>query len=148
MIGGPRLAEGGSHNKMDCEGQPASGNSDLLLEEGREQRRQSLVSKLQTLLHVQDVWRENPEWTLFTDRVRAKSLQSCPTPCDPMDCSQPGSSVHGMFQVRVPEWATISSFRASSLPRDRTCISYISCTGRWVLYHWCHLGSPIDCLPG
>ena len=61
MIGGPRLAEGGSHNKMDCEGQPTSGNSDLPLEEGREQRRQSLVSKLQTLLHVQDVWRENPE---------------------------------------------------------------------------------------
>ena len=34
----------------------------------------------------------------------AKSLQSCPTPCDPVDCSPPGSSVHGIFQVRVLEW--------------------------------------------
>ena len=62
MTGGPRLAEGGSHNKMDREGQPISGNSDLL-EEGRAERRQSVINKLQrqTLLHLQDLWRENPE---------------------------------------------------------------------------------------
>ena len=34
----------------------------------------------------------------------AKSLQSCPTLCDPMDCSLPGSSIHGIFQARVLEW--------------------------------------------
>ena len=34
--------------------------------------------------------------------------QSCPTPCDPMDCSPPGSSVHGIFQARVLEWVAIS----------------------------------------
>ena len=34
----------------------------------------------------------------------AKSLQSCPTLCDPMDCRPPGSSVHGIFQARVLEW--------------------------------------------
>ena len=37
----------------------------------------------------------------------AKSLQSCPTLCDPMDCSLPGSSVHGICQARVPEWVAI-----------------------------------------
>ena len=34
--------------------------------------------------------------------------QSCPMPCDPMDCSLPGSSVHGIFQARVLEWVAIS----------------------------------------
>ena len=38
----------------------------------------------------------------------AKSLQSCPTASDPMDCSLPGSSVHGIFQVGVLEWVTIA----------------------------------------
>ena len=38
----------------------------------------------------------------------AKSLQSCPTLSDPMDCSLPGSSVHGIFQVRVLEWVAIA----------------------------------------
>ena len=39
--------------------------------------------------------------------VAAKSLQSCPTPSDPMDCSLAGSSVHGIFQARVLEWVAI-----------------------------------------
>ena len=38
----------------------------------------------------------------------AKSFQSCPTPKDPMDCSLPGSSVHGIFQARVLEWGAIA----------------------------------------
>ena len=38
----------------------------------------------------------------------AKSLQSCPTLCDPMDCSPPGSSIHGIFQARVLEWRAIA----------------------------------------
>ena len=37
-----------------------------------------------------------------------KSLQSCPTLCDPMDCSLPGSPIHGIFQARVLEWVAIS----------------------------------------
>ena len=44
----------------------------------------------------------------------AKSLQSCSTLCDPMDCSPPGSSVHGIFQARVLEWGAIAF--SSSLP--------------------------------
>ena len=38
----------------------------------------------------------------------AKSLQSCTTLCDPMDCSPPGSSIHGIFQARVLEWGAIA----------------------------------------
>ena len=62
--------------------------------------------------------------------------QSCPTLCDPMDCSLPASSVHGILQARMLEWVAISSSRGSSPPRDRTYISCISCTGRWILYYW------------
>ena len=65
--------------------------------------------------------------------------QSCLAFCDPMGCSLPGSSVHGILQARIPEWVAISFFRGSSPPRDRTCVSCIYCIGRWVLYHYCHL---------
>ena len=52
--------------------------------------------------------------------------QSCPTLCYPMDCSPPGSSVHGIFQVRTLEWVAISFSRGSSQPRDRTQVSHIA----------------------
>ena len=52
-------------------------------------------------------------WDL-TQTVRAKSLQSCPTVCDTMDCSLPGSYVHAILQAKVLEWAVISSFGGSS----------------------------------
>ena len=61
-----------------------------------------------------------------------KSFQSCLTPCDTMDCSWPGSSVHGTLQAKIWVWVTISLFRGSSWPRDRTLIFYISYNGRWV----------------
>ena len=48
-------------------------------------------------------------------------VQSCLTLCNPMDCSPPGSSVHGVFQARILEWVAISSSRGSSQPRDQTC---------------------------
>ena len=63
--------------------------------------------------------------------------QSCPTLWDPMVCSPPGSSVHGILQARILEWVAISSSRAIQSPRiqsmDQTCIS---CTGQRILYHW------------
>ena len=69
--------------------------------------------------------------------MKAKSesevAQSCPTLSDPMDCSLPGSSVHGTLQGRVLEWVVIPSSRGSSQPRDRTCVSYI--------YLYWHMGS-------
>ena len=58
--------------------------------------------------------------------VHAKLLQLCLTLCDPMDCSPPGSSVHAILQARKPEWVAVSSFRGSSWPKNRTCISYLS----------------------
>ena len=51
---------------------------------------------------------------------------------DPMDCSLPGSSVHGISQARILEWVAISFSRGSSQPKDWT---WISCIGRWILYH-------------
>ena len=45
-----------------------------------------------------------------------KSLQSCLTLCDPMDCSLPGSSVHGIFQARVLEWGAIAFSNLAELP--------------------------------
>ena len=51
---------------------------------------------------------------------------SCPTLCDPKDCSSPGSSVHGIFQVRVLEWVAISFSRRSSWLRDWTQVSCIA----------------------
>jgi len=55
--------------------------------------------------------------------VCAKSLQSCPTLCDPVDCSLPDSSVHRILQAKILEWVAISFSRGSSKPRDQTHIS-------------------------
>ena len=60
--------------------------------------------------------------------------QLCPTVCDPMDCSPPGSTVHGILQARILERIAMPSSRGSSGPRDWTWISWISCIGRWVLF--------------
>ena len=54
-----------------------------------------------------------------------KSLQSCPTLCNPMNCSPPGSSVHGILQARILEWVAMPSSRGSSQLRDQTWISYV-----------------------
>ena len=54
--------------------------------------------------------------------------QACPTLCDPMDCTQPGSSVHGLLQARILEWVAVPSFGGSSRPRDQTCL--------FCLLHW------------
>ena len=53
----------------------------------------------------------------------------CLTLYNPVDCSPPGSSVHGTLQTRILEWVVISSSRGSSQLRDQTCIS---CIGRWI----------------
>ena len=54
--------------------------------------------------------------------------------CDPMGCSLPGSSVHGILQARILQWFAIPFSRGSFRPRDQTHVSYVSCTGRQVLY--------------
>ena len=62
--------------------------------------------------------------------------QSCPTVAQ--NCSLPGSSVHGIFQARIPEWVAISYPRGSSQPRGQAHISCASCIGRQIPYHLCH----------
>ena len=67
--------------------------------------------------------------------VCAKLLQSCLTLCNPMGYSPLAFSVPGVLQARILEGVTMLSSRASSRPRDWTHDSYVSCIGRWVLYH-------------
>ena len=59
--------------------------------------------------------------------------QSCLTLCDPVDCSPPGSSIHGFSQARILEWVAISFSRGSSWPRNQTHISLIAgrCFNLW-----------------
>ena len=73
---------------------------------------------------------ERPLWR--ANVCQSQSL-SCAWLCNPMDCSPPGSSVHGILQARKLDWVAISSSRGSSPPRNWTRVSY---TGRWILHHW------------
>ena len=65
---------------------------------------------------------------------------TCPTLCDPMAYSLPGSSVHEILQRRILEWVAMPSFRGSSGPKDRIPVSSVSCIGRWGSLPY--LGSP------
>ena len=74
--------------------------------------------------------------------MHTMSLQSCPSFWDPMNCSLPGSSVHGILQARILERVAIPFSKESSQSRNRTCVSYN-------LLHWqvsslplSHHGSP------
>ena len=99
----------------------------------------------------------------------AKSLQSCPTLCDPIDSSPPGSTVPGILQARILEWVAISFSRGSSQPRHRTQVSLIvggfftsgarrgqvifviviSITSKVIsLYYCCHYGLSVTVGPG
>ena len=62
--------------------------------------------------------------------------QSYPTLWDLMDCSLPGSSIHGILQARILEWIATSYSRGYSWFRGQIDISCYSCIGRWILYHW------------
>ena len=69
--------------------------------------------------------------------------QSRLTFCNPMNCSSPGSSVHGISQAGILVWVAISFSRGSSQPRDWT-VSHVSCIGRQILYHWATQEAFID----
>ena len=73
--------------------------------------------------------------------------QSCPTLCDPMDCSLPGSSVRGILQARVLEWVAVSFSRRSSQPRDRSRVSHIAAAAAKSLQSCPTLCDPIDGSP-
>ena len=84
----------------------------------------------------------SPAGRCFTTEGKSKCLvvRSCLTLCDPMDCSPPGSFVHGIFQARILEWVAIPFSRGSSHPRNQTPGSLLYC--RRILYHLSHRGSP------
>ena len=73
-------------------------------------------------------------YSFSLDKSDSDVAQPCPTLCNPLDCSLPGSSVHGIFQPRVLERVAISFSRISFWPRDRTHVSRISdrCFTVWV----------------
>ena len=60
------------------------------------------------------------------DHNQKVKVKSCPTLCNLMGCSLPGSSIHAISQARVLEWVAISFTRGSSCPRDRTQVSRIA----------------------
>ena len=70
---------------------------------------------------------------LVTACVRAKTLQSCLTLCNPMDRILPGSSVHGILQARILKWVAMPFSRRSSRPRYGTHFSCVSCISRQFL---------------
>ena len=61
--------------------------------------------------------------------------QLCSILCDPIDCSPPGSSIHGILQAGILEWVPSSYSKRCSQPRDWTHVSCISCISRQILYH-------------
>ena len=61
--------------------------------------------------------KESSHSPLVQLQSESEVAQSNPTLCDPMDCSLPGSSIHGIFQARILEWVAISFSRRSSYPR-------------------------------
>ena len=77
-------------------------------------------------------------WVWFCLESESEVTQSCPTLCDPMDCSLRGSSIHGIFQARILNWVAISFSRGSFQPRDRT---RVSCTASSRVYHLSHQGN-------
>ena len=79
---------------------------------------------------------------MYIHRHACSVAQLCLTLWDSMDCSPSGSSVHGISQARILEWVAVSFSRGSSWPKDWTHVSFISCNGKWIFYHWA-TGKPI-----
>ena len=65
-------------------------------------------------------------WVLYIFHMCVLLAQSCPTLCDPTDCSPPGFSVHGILQARILEWIAIPFSRGTSQPRNRTLVSCVA----------------------
>ena len=102
---------------------------------------QQLKREVNSSLYSSFIWRvrrkrkENlfPTLTYWAISLLSEVARSCPTLCNPMDCSLPGSSLHGILQARGLEWVAISFSRGSSRPRDRTQVSRIPgrCFNLW-----------------
>ena len=111
----------------DCAGPEESRGIDGLLPTGWS------PNVLIWLSRLPPVWSFPPTFRGIISGSECMGAQSCFILCGPVDCSPPGSSVHGILQARVLEWVSISSFRGSSWPRDWT---HVSCIGGRILHHW------------
>ena len=80
----------------------------------------------------------------WTELKWSEVAQSCLTLCDPVDCSLPGSSAHGILHARILEWVAISFSRGSSRPKDWTCIS---CIADGFFTVWATKETPYWCKP-
>ena len=98
--------------------------------------------------HLETKSWQRPPIAVRADHARTRHEASLPESkvlsrvwlCALMDCSPPGSSVHGISQARILEWAAISFSRGSSRPRESNP-GLLHC--RWILYHLSHQGSPV-----
>ena len=112
-----------------------------LLQEGLSPHCHTSVKNLSaSCLYLVKTATENLSLMLFIDGDGGGDVRVCVfshvlTLCDPMGCSPPGTSVHGISQVRILQWVAISFSRKSSWHRDWTCISDVYSIGRWILYH-------------
>ena len=89
-------------------------------------------------------------WLMLEFRMRLRvyacvcdqSLQLCLTLCNLMDCSLPGSSVHGILQARILEWVAMPSSRGSSGPRNQNPNLLCLLLCRQILYSWATVEAP------
>ena len=88
----------------------------------------------------QSAWFSERPSKLLQISVKVLVTQLCLTLCDPLDCSWPDSSVHGILQARILEWVAIPFSKESSQPRDRTWVSCIAGTFDCLS----HQGSPLQ----
>ena len=86
------------------------------------------IQRPEKTIHIWEGQSTNVFWSLShaSLHVLCSVIQSHTTRCNSMDCSQPGSSIHGVLQARIPEWVAISFSRGSSPPRDQTQVSCIA----------------------
>ena len=92
-------------------------------------------------------FRIQQSWWVFRKNITKMKLSShciilCPTLCNLMDCSPPGSSVHGMFQARMLAWVAVSSSEESPWATGQTWVSCVSCIAGGSFYHWAIRGAP------
>ena len=80
-------------------------------------------------------------WVPLVLHMHAKSLQSCPALCNPMDGSLPGSSVHGILQERILEWVATSSSRGSSQGREEVSKGFCVCLYNEQFNNWHKFGT-------
>ena len=83
----------------------------------------SIIFNLCQVCNLEAILKNQVKKLLNILNILNEVTQLCPTLCDPMDCSLPGSSVHGIFQAWILDWVAIAFSRRSSRPRDRTQVS-------------------------